>query len=499
MSKPTVSLRKHDAIVSFMFRVTVIIVVNIILIATAGAYDHKYALGVRGGVATLSGGDPDSAKFTFEAIYGVAFSYHFAQHWLLDFDLSILKLYNNPSAKSSFSFSGDKSDATQTWKATRLGILARRFIFSPDNMLNVTLGLGGGLLIWKYVDPDQDTTLKVRGPYNGTVDYSASEIFVTGAAGIEALLSRRLSLKWNLCADHLTTAGTEFGAGVNSARPRWLVGSSLTLSFAFGQVNSRRRWKSEQSWASTVTPGGRPATNDRDNKSIPRNDEDDFKISRIAGINSSDTEIDSDHDGVNDWHDDCPNTDRRARGKVDIFGCPVDSDFDGIHDYLDDCPFGPIGARIDAHGCPLDSDADGVPDGLDDCPNTLYGVEVDGHGCIDLSILSKPLVLNIDYAPGSFEVDPSNREKIKQLARILNFVPTIKLEINGYTDNIGRPRANKLLSEKRARRVRDYLVAYDVSEDRIKVFGKGESNFVASNQTAEGRAKNRRIEIIFYR
>ena len=104
---------------------------------------------------------------------------------------------------------------------------------------------------------------------------------------------------------------------------------------------------------------------------------------------------------------------------------------------------------------------DGVPDGLDDCPGTLYGIDVDPHGCVDLSVFAEPMVMNIDYAPGSFEVDPNNMERLRELARILNFVPEIKLEISGFTDNIGQAAANQSLSEKRARRVRDYLVAMD--------------------------------------
>lgn len=175
------------------------------------------------------------------------------------------------------------------------------------------------------------------------------------------------------------------------------------------------------------------------------------------------------------------------------------SDFDGIPDYADQCPFNQVGAFVDDKGCPVDTDGDGVPDGLDDCPYTLFGVDVDRFGCIDLTILSKPMVLNIDYIPGSFEIDPANRERVKELARILSFVPVIKLDIYGYTDNIGTAVANKNLSYKRARRVRDYLVSLDINSDRIKTFGKGETNFVAANKTAAGRAKNRRIEIVFYK
>ncbi len=114
-------------------------------------------------------------------------------------------------------------------------------------------------------------------------------------------------------------------------------------------------------------------------------------------------------------------------------------------------------------------------------------------------MLAKPLILNIDYASGSFEVDPNNRERLKSLSRILNFVTDVRIEINGFTDNIGTTVANKKLSEKRGLRVKDYLGSLGVSVDRIKVFGKGETNFVASNNTAAGRAKNRRIEIIFYK
>jgi outer membrane protein OmpA-like peptidoglycan-associated protein len=209
--------------------------------------------------------------------------------------------------------------------------------------------------------------------------------------------------------------------------------------------------------------------------------------------------LDSDRDGVPDGLDDCPGTPTLARERVDIHGCPVDSDFDGVPDYADSCAFNPVGAQVDQKGCPYDSDNDGVPDGLDDCPNTLVGVEVDQHGCIDLAMFAQPMVLGIDYPPGGFDVDPHNRKRIERLAGLLNFVKDMKLDINGYTDDIGAAAANRTLSEKRAARVKGILVSLGVEEDRIKVFGQGETNFVASNQTAEGRAKNRRIEIVFYR
>jgi outer membrane protein OmpA-like peptidoglycan-associated protein len=88
---------------------------------------------------------------------------------------------------------------------------------------------------------------------------------------------------------------------------------------------------------------------------------------------------DTDHDGVADKYDKCPNTPIGV--KVDANGCPFDSDGDGVADYLDKCPNTPTGVTVDANGCPFDSDGDGVPDYLDKCPNTPTGVAVDAKGC----------------------------------------------------------------------------------------------------------------------
>jgi outer membrane protein OmpA-like peptidoglycan-associated protein len=470
-----------------------------VLTSSGYAQEYKYAFGVRGEMVTLSGGD--LPKFTLREGFGASLSCRFARLWTLNFDLSNYRLYNDVTAGSSLALGGDKANATQAWKATRLGIVVNRDVFSLKEWAHVSLGLGGGLMIWKFVDPQSDTTLKASGALNQTVDYSASEIFLTVASSITLPLTRHLSFKLGFGADHLTTAGAEFQAGVNSARPRWLVGSSLSLILGLGQSDHKGGWKSDKTWASTPQETHQTSEKkvDSDGDGVPDAVDRSLATPKGAAVDNAGYPLDTDGDGVDDERDDCPHTEPRARNTVDIFGCPVDSDFDGIPDYLDVCPFNQIGAHVDTTGCPVDSDADGIPDGLDDCPNTLYGVTVDRYGCIDLSIFSQPLVLHIDYAPGSFELDPVNREKLKDLARILDFVPAIKLDINGYTDNIGQERANRQLSEKRARRVYDHLAALGVAADRMKVFGHGETGFVASNDTADGRAENRRVEIVFYR
>jgi outer membrane protein OmpA-like peptidoglycan-associated protein len=330
---------------------------------------------------------------------------------------------------------------------------------------------------------------------------SAGELFLTGQAAITIRASKRISLHLIGRADYLTSAGAEFEAPLNDGRDKLFLGASAKLYFRFGEVAGPGEWVSDKDWTREKDASELPIRPRRDSDGDGVADSRDQCLNTPAGavVSADGCPVDGDRDGVPDGMDDCPGTLAAARNTVDIHGCPVDSDFDGIEDFADSCAFNRVGAIVGPNGCPLDSDNDGVPDGLDDCPYTLVGVEVDRQGCIDLTMLAEPMVLNIDYASGSFEVDPHNRKRIERLAGLLNFVTDIRLDIIGYTDNIGTSLANKGLSEKRANRVKGILEVKGVASDRIKVFGRGETNFVASNQTAEGRARNRRIEIVFYK
>jgi outer membrane protein OmpA-like peptidoglycan-associated protein len=76
----------------------------------------------------------------------------------------------------------------------------------------------------------------------------------------------------------------------------------------------------------------------------------------------------------------------------------------------------------------------------------------------------------------------------------MNNNSTINIEIGGHTDNIGKPENNQLLSENRSKSVRQYLIDHTISEGRIQYKGYGEKQPVDTNETSEGRAKNRRTE-----
>jgi OOP family OmpA-OmpF porin len=199
--------------------------------------------------------------------------------------------------------------------------------------------------------------------------------------------------------------------------------------------------------------------------------------------------VDSDGDTVADGLDLCPNTPGCAH--VDGKGCPKDSDGDGVSDGCDACPTTAAGARVDAAGCTIDADSDGdtVLDSRDRCPGTLRGAKVDENGCE----LLVSMVLH--FASDSAELSSADRALLDRIAHALH-ADGGNFEVAGHCDATNTDEYNQGLSERRASAVRDYLAAHGVDAGRLLAKGYGESSPVASNDTAEGRAQNRRVEIL---
>jgi OOP family OmpA-OmpF porin len=91
---------------------------------------------------------------------------------------------------------------------------------------------------------------------------------------------------------------------------------------------------------------------------------------------------------------------------------------------------------------------------------------------------------------------PDGKRLLDEAVRTLKDKPDMNVSVEGHTDSVGSDAYNQKLSERRAKAARDYLVSQGVSASRITVVGWGESKPVASNDTAEGRAENRRVEVI---
>jgi OOP family OmpA-OmpF porin len=202
-----------------------------------------------------------------------------------------------------------------------------------------------------------------------------------------------------------------------------------------------------------------------------------------------------DADGVTDSDDKCPS---EPGPKPE--GCPVpqDSDGDGVLDDQDKCPETP---GIAPDGCPdPDPDKDGITGAADKCPDdpeNRNGYQ-DQDGCPD-EIPSEVqkftgVIAGIEFDFGKSTIRHGSRALLDEAAKILNDYPDLQVEISGHTDSVGSDETNIALSEKRAESVKSYLVGKGVAEGSIKTRGAGPSEPLESNDTAEGRQKNRRIE-----
>ncbi|MBS1585258.1 MAG: OmpA family protein [Bacteroidetes bacterium] len=196
---------------------------------------------------------------------------------------------------------------------------------------------------------------------------------------------------------------------------------------------------------------------------------------------------DRDGDGIADIDDKCPD----QKGLAKLQGCP-DSDGDGLADNEDACPnaAGPIAN----HGCP-DSDNDGVPDNEDKCP-TVKGT-IANHGCPEVSVeVKKRLAFAataIQFETGKAVIKKTSYPMLNEIVKILNDYPDYYMTIDGHTDNVGKPDKNMQLSKDRAASVKNYFVSQGVAESRLVTDGHGDTQPVASNKTAKGRAQNRRV------
>ncbi len=275
--------------------------------------------------------------------------------------------------------------------------------------------------------------------------------------------------------------------------------------------------------------------------------------------------LDSDHDGVPDNRDDCPNTPRGV--KVDSRGCPVvknqvltanrsnnnnygdqDSDGDGVPNSRDKCANTPINTKVDANGCPInkedgydkDSDGDGVPDSRDKCANTPINTKVDENGCPVINDINNNndkdtdgdgIPDRIDRCPfsagpasnkGCPEVAAETKRRLKfatrgiyfqtaksvikpesypmldEITDIINQYPDYNLRLSGHTDDVGNDEYNRILSQNRVDQVKEYLISKGIDPNRLEAIGYGKQKPIANNNSALGKALNRRVELELY-
>ena len=208
-------------------------------------------------------------------------------------------------------------------------------------------------------------------------------------------------------------------------------------------------------------------------------------------VDATGCQPDADKDGVFDSLDKCANT--PAGVTVDVTtGCPTDSDADGVPEAADKCPGTAAGVAVDATGCASDADADGVPNTADRCAGTPAGTRVDSAGCPEVTAI---VLEGVTFLSGSAKLTLNSQGPLNKAVAELQTRPDVKVLIEGHTDNVGNRDANIRISKARADAVRAYFISKGVAANRLTTVGIGPDQPVAGNETAEGRSKNRRVQL----
>lgn len=134
-----------------------------------------------------------------------------------------------------------------------------------------------------------------------------------------------------------------------------------------------------------------------------------------------------------------------------------------------------------------DDDKDGVKNNFDKCPNTSPGVKVNKDGCVET------INLNINFDNNSAEIKPIYKEKLLQFSNLMKQNKTMTALIEAHTDSKGSDEYNQNLSDRRAISVVNELKSFGIEYTRLKAIGYGETQPIATNDTEEGKAKNRRV------
>ena len=171
----------------------------------------------------------------------------------------------------------------------------------------------------------------------------------------------------------------------------------------------------------------------------------------------------------------------------------LDSDGDGITDLDDRCPNSPAGVKVNEFGChDHDRDKDGVMNVNDQCPHSEPGTLVDETGCKAVIIELEGVYFDVDKAT----LRPESIVVLNDAVATLTKHAAIYIQVASHTDSTGSAAYNQGLSDRRAKVVYEYLIAHGISADRMTWQGYGETSPTATNDTKEGRAKNRRTELI---
>ncbi|SED21017.1 Outer membrane protein OmpA [Pseudomonas mohnii] len=156
-----------------------------------------------------------------------------------------------------------------------------------------------------------------------------------------------------------------------------------------------------------------------------------------------------------------------------------DEDGDGVFDRRDRCPDTPANTPVDHRGCPLPQ----------------YPVSVKPAEPAQSEVITLSDAGDVLFAFNQSELTPTAKSQLDSIMGKLEDADVVSIKVVGFTDSVGSDAYNQALSQRRASSVAEYLLSQGVAPNKITSEGKGESQPVADNETDEGRAKNRRVEL----
>ena len=322
----------------------------------------------------------------------------------------------------------------------------------------------GGAMLAKVDGGDRATMWTARGHLVGQLGLSSITPFILVGVGALGVSSDRAAVGSEV------DVGLHFGGGL-----KFFLSRYVALRVDVRDIVTAKRGVKDGLTSNLEVLGGLSITLGRKDKPKPG-------------------PKDTDGDGFMDPEDKCVNEPGVAPD-----GCPIrDKDGDGFFDDVDACIDEP---GVAPDGCPIrDKDGDGILDPDDACkeqPETKNGFE-DGDGCPDEVPKEVEkftgVIEGIFFDTAKDSIKPTSKATLDRAVELLKKFPSVRVEVSGHTDDVGKRDYNVDLSARRAASVKKYLTDAGVDASRIETRGAGPDEPIAPNKTKAGKAKNRRIE-----